>query len=245
MRSPSLHMAAKLHRLLSSFCTSAVSQHAHKSHPPVAVPASLTCSVQHKLCTAALPELRYTTLPLSCYSTSQSNTCLCLTPLARPNGGVYPVQLWIDTCGHAATYPVLRLAGARVAAYVHYPTISTDMLSRVRRRDSTYNNSAAISSSPTVSFLKLLYYIAYAGVYGWLGGFANVAMVNSSWTGGHVETIWWGAQRRRPPVVWPPCDVARLSALPLKRAQAQPSLVSVAQFRPEKNHECAPQPWSL
>lgn len=136
----------------------------------------------------------------------------------------------------------MRLAGARVAAYVHYPTISSDMLSRVRRRDAAYNNSAAISASAAGSAAKLAYYIAFAEVYGWLGGFANVAMVNSSWTGGHVETIWWGAQRRRPPVVWPPCDVARLSALPLPRPQGQPCLVSVAQFRPEKNHECPPPP---
>lgn len=157
---------------------------------------------------------------------------------APPNSSSGGVQLWIDTCGHAATYPILRLAGARVAAYVHYPTISSDMLSRVRRRDATYNNSAAISASATVSFLKLLYYVAFAGLYGWLGGFANVAMVNSSWTGGHVETIWWGAQRRRPPVVWPPCDVTKFSTLPLKRPLTQHCLVSVAQFRPEKNHEC-------
>ena len=41
------------------------------------------------------------------------------------------VQTFIDTSGWAFSFPLARLAGARVLAYVHYPTISTDMLSRV------------------------------------------------------------------------------------------------------------------
>lgn len=41
------------------------------------------------------------------------------------------VQTFIDTSGWAFSFPLARLAGARVLAYVHYPTVSTDMLSRV------------------------------------------------------------------------------------------------------------------
>lgn len=39
---------------------------------------------------------------------------------------------WIDTTGCAFTFPMARLAGSKVACYVHYPTISMDMLHRVR-----------------------------------------------------------------------------------------------------------------
>ncbi len=39
-------------------------------------------------------------------------------------------ELFVDTTGWAFPYPMARLAGSRVAAYVHYPTISTDMLQR-------------------------------------------------------------------------------------------------------------------
>ena len=39
-------------------------------------------------------------------------------------------ELFVDTTGWAFPYPLARLAGSRVAAYVHYPTISTDMLQR-------------------------------------------------------------------------------------------------------------------
>jgi alpha-1,2-mannosyltransferase len=38
--------------------------------------------------------------------------------------------LFVDTTGWAPTYPLARAAGAKVAAYVHYPTVSTDMLGR-------------------------------------------------------------------------------------------------------------------
>jgi hypothetical protein len=105
---------------------------------------------------------------------------------------LHVVQLWIDTTGHVGPYILLRLAGARVAAYVHYPTISTDMLARVSRREATFNNSADIAASPLKSWAKVMYYRAFAGLYGCLGGFSNVVLVNSNWTRAHVEQIWWG-----------------------------------------------------
>ena len=42
-------------------------------------------------------------------------------------------EVFFDTVGYAFGYPLARLAGAKVAAYVHYPTISTDMIARVGR----------------------------------------------------------------------------------------------------------------
>ena len=38
--------------------------------------------------------------------------------------------MWLDTTGWAFTFPAAKAAGARVACYVHYPTVSTDMLGR-------------------------------------------------------------------------------------------------------------------
>lgn len=63
-----------------------------------------------------------------------------------------------DTMGYAFTFPVVSLLGnIPVGAYVHYPTISTTMLSRVKSRTAGHTNSAAISSSPILSTGKLLY----------------------------------------------------------------------------------------
>ncbi len=54
-------------------------------------------------------------------------------------------QVYIDTTGWAFTYPLAWRAGSRVACYVHYPTISTDMLGRVWQGTATYNNDADIA----------------------------------------------------------------------------------------------------
>lgn len=45
-------------------------------------------------------------------------------------------DLYIDSMGYAFTLPLFRyFGGCSVGSYVHYPTISTDMLSVVRERN--------------------------------------------------------------------------------------------------------------
>ncbi|KAI3435747.1 hypothetical protein D9Q98_001805 [Chlorella vulgaris] len=143
-------------------------------------------------------------------------------------------ELWVDTTGWAFPYPLVRVAGARVAAYVHYPTISTDMLQRVWERDALYNNSREVATSPLKSLAKLAYYHLFALLYAAVGAAAQVVMVNSSWTRRHIAELWW--QRRQPTRVYPPCDTQALQALPLDRRLKRAYLLSIAQFRPEKDH---------
>ena len=87
------------------------------------------------------------------------------------------LQTWVDTSGWAFTYPLARLAGARVAAYTHYPTVSTDMLQRVQSGAAGYNNSAAIAASGLRSAAKLAYYYMFAAAYGAAGGCAQVGLL--------------------------------------------------------------------
>lgn len=62
-----------------------------------------------------------------------------------------------DTMGYAFTYPVFKIiGGVTCGAYVHYPTISTDMLARVESRRNWHTNSSWISSSPILTRGKLL-----------------------------------------------------------------------------------------
>ncbi|CAI5481474.1 unnamed protein product [Closterium sp. Yama58-4] len=89
--------------------------------------------------------------------------------------------------------------------------------------------SAVLSSS------KLYYYRFFALLYGWAGGHADVTMVNSSWTEGHIRRIWTRNKPSSVHRVYPPCDTAALQALPLSRSSPG-YIISVAQFRPEKNH---------
>jgi alpha-1,2-mannosyltransferase len=140
-------------------------------------------------------------------------------------------EVFIDTMGCAFTFPVARyLFGCYVGCYVHYPTISTDMLSLVERRETSYNNRGFISRSLLLTHAKAAYYRIFARLYGSAGRCAHTAMCNSSWTLAHLADI-WGV---RPAVVFPPCNTERLQRLPL--GDRAPLAISVAQFRPEKNH---------
>ncbi|CAI5459473.1 unnamed protein product, partial [Closterium sp. Yama58-4] len=160
-----------------------------------------------------------------------------------------PPAVFVDTAGYAFSYPVVKLllggqragggggrgGGCLVVCYTHYPTISGDMLQRVQQRTSMYNNDDTVANSAVLSSSKLYYYRFFAYLYGWAGGHADVTMVNSSWTEGHIRRIWTRNKPSSVHRVYPPCDTAALQALPLSRP-ASKYIISVAQFRPEKNH---------
>ena len=110
-----------------------------------------------------------------------------------------PPDIFFDTTGCAFTYIVANiLFCCKVIAYVHYPTISTDMLSLVwDRRRVTYNNQQSITNSRLKTYVKLIYYTIYAIIYG---------MVGSLWTYNHIQSLWLLASYRKCiHVVYPPC----------------------------------------
>jgi len=170
----------------------------------------------------------------------------------------YCPDVFIDTMGYAFTLPLFKLfGGCRTACYVHYPTISTDMLDKVRTRTLAHNNRSFISNSRVLSRLKLLYYKCFALIYGFAGGrFSDLTMVNSSWTEGHISELWGGGpgdKNHREDdhrdsssnvvihKVYPPCDTTQFAQLPLSSEELMESdgpikIVSVGQFRPEKDH---------
>ncbi|EFP77086.1 asparagine-linked glycosylation protein [Puccinia graminis f. sp. tritici] len=99
-------------------------------------------------------------------------------------------DIYIDTMGYAFTFPVFRLlTDVPIGAYVHYPTISNDMLQRVSRRNSAHNNSSTISNSVVLSYAKLIYYIIFAELYSFCLRQAHHLMVNSSWTKNHIDRL--------------------------------------------------------
>uniref|UniRef100_A0A667XF18 GDP-Man:Man(3)GlcNAc(2)-PP-Dol alpha-1,2-mannosyltransferase n=1 Tax=Myripristis murdjan TaxID=586833 RepID=A0A667XF18_9TELE len=151
-------------------------------------------------------------------------------------------DLYVDSMGYAFTLPVFRYLGAcKVASYVHYPTVSTDMLSVVRERNPRFNNADFISRNPVLSAVKVLYYCCFALLYGLAGSCSDVIMVNSTWTLGHILALWRSPSRTG--VVYPPCDVRAFLDVPLDEDEDEDgweekchSIVSVGQFRPEKDH---------
>lgn len=141
--------------------------------------------------------------------------------------------VWLDTTGWAFPYPLVALAGTGVAAYVHYPTVSVDMLRRVAAREPGFNNGA-LAASRLGAPAKLAYYGAMAAAYAVAGCAASCAMANSSWTRRHVAAAW--PRHRAPALVYPPCNTEALQELPLSRRLKRLFVVSVSQFRPEKQH---------
>ncbi|XP_057707879.1 GDP-Man:Man(3)GlcNAc(2)-PP-Dol alpha-1,2-mannosyltransferase-like [Corythoichthys intestinalis] len=146
----------------------------------------------------------------------------------------YVPDVYIDSMGYAFTLPIFRyLGGCQVASYVHYPTISTDMLTVIQDRKPRFNNSAWISDSIVLSTLKVFYYRVFAVLYGLVGSCNHVIMVNSTWTLHHILELWRCPARTA--VVYPPCGVqAFMDNDKEPREEKWRTIVSVAQFRPEK-----------
>ena len=145
-------------------------------------------------------------------------------------------DIYIDTTGAAFTFLVAKvLAGCKVGAYVHYPTISTDMLRLVWERRPSYNHDADISSSSLKTYAKSLYYIFFAVAYGLVGSLADLVMVNSTWTHDHIRRLWrLAAMTGKIHIVYPPCATSSLVDLPLE--EREKIVLSIGQFRPEKDH---------
>jgi len=145
-------------------------------------------------------------------------------------------NVFIDTTGLAFNLILFKWLGqCKTSCYVHYPTISTDMLRVVEKQTQAFNNAAWISNSIMMTKLKVFYYKVFSVLYSLVGNRSDVVMVNSSWTYGHIKQLW---NPKRLSIVYPPCDTSAFmdaSAPPTKKGQFR--VVSVGQFRPEKNHE--------
>ncbi|KAL4715406.1 hypothetical protein ACJJTC_015177 [Scirpophaga incertulas] len=145
-------------------------------------------------------------------------------------------DIYIDTTGFAFTYPIFRyLAQCPVGCYTHYPVITAAMMRRVKHRIVSYNNSSIIARNPLFTWFKLVYYKIFGWLYGVTGRCADVVMVNGSWTQDHINDLWkipFNTHR-----VFPPCEVSELKQLCSLVTEADPIVIlSVAQFRPEKDH---------
>ncbi|XP_018324805.1 GDP-Man:Man(3)GlcNAc(2)-PP-Dol alpha-1,2-mannosyltransferase [Agrilus planipennis] len=143
-------------------------------------------------------------------------------------------DIFIDTTGCSFTLPLFKyIGGCKTGCYVHYPTITTDMLKRVQNRTAMYNNRPIIARSPVLSMGKLTYYRIFAWMYSWAGQCSDSTIVNSTFTQRHLNTLW----NRPIQLVYPPCDVEHLKRIPRGKTQLDKiRILSLAQFRPEKDH---------
>ncbi|KAK3900630.1 glycosyltransferase [Staphylotrichum tortipilum] len=156
-------------------------------------------------------------------------------------------DLFVDTMGYAFALGLSKLLFPRVptAAYVHYPTISTDMLDSLAPAAGPARGVNAGQGAGSRGAAKKLYWRAFAALYARVGASADVVMTNSSWTQGHIVAL-WGPHRRAArghpiAVVYPPVAVRELEAeVDVSRESErgrEKTLLYIAQFRPEKNHQ--------
>ncbi|XP_018572370.1 GDP-Man:Man(3)GlcNAc(2)-PP-Dol alpha-1,2-mannosyltransferase isoform X2 [Anoplophora glabripennis] len=143
-------------------------------------------------------------------------------------------DVFIDTTGFSFSLPVFKyLGGCKTGSYIHYPTITKDMLRRVSSRQAIYNNREVIARSQTLTLGKLIYYHIFAWVYSLTGQCSDITLVNSTFTLEHLTILW----NKPLHLVYPPCEIDHLKRLP--RSLEKPKkirIMSLAQFRPEKDH---------
>nr|CAJ2481186.1 unnamed protein product [Leishmania braziliensis] len=140
----------------------------------------------------------------------------------------------VETVGVPFVYPLLRLlAGCTVISYTHYPIISSAMTQRVRSGEVSHTNSVTVAQNRLLRCAKVVYYEMFTLLYRCMGFFPNMVLTNSSWTQRHVQSLFWPRTCIR---LYAPCDVARFAAGSRPPALRNSRIVSVGQFRPEKNH---------
>jgi alpha-1,2-mannosyltransferase len=153
-------------------------------------------------------------------------------------------DIFIDTMGYAFALGLSSFLFPKVptGAYVHYPTISTDML------DSLQVGGQGVHAGTGSGYrgqAKKKYWQLFAKLYSKVGGTIDVVMTNSTWTQGHVQSL-WGPYRNKHnkatdiDVVFPPVAVEEVTeAVEVSESSEKnrgPYLLYIAQFRPEKNH---------
>ncbi|PKS10414.1 hypothetical protein jhhlp_002165 [Lomentospora prolificans] len=157
-------------------------------------------------------------------------------------------DIFIDTMGYAFAQGFSKFLFPRIpiCAYVHYPTISTDMLESLD--PSSPLGSRGLNAGQGTGMrgkLKKAYWQLFAKLYSRVGSTIDVVMTNSTWTQAHIKKL-WGPYRPTGPktnpitVVYPPVAVEELeNAIEITREsekKREKIILSIAQFRPEKDH---------
>ncbi|KAL9038320.1 MAG: hypothetical protein Q9214_005326 [Letrouitia sp. 1 TL-2023] len=156
-------------------------------------------------------------------------------------------DIFIDTMGYAFTLAFSKFLFPSIptAAYVHYPTISTDMLGSLDADSKDGKGLNAGAGKGMRGLVKRKYWHLFAWLYGQVGGDVDVVMTNSSWTQEHIQNLWGPSRIRRKKtspvdVVFPPVAVRELErAIEINEESERKRkrvLLCIAQFRPEKNH---------
>lgn len=159
-------------------------------------------------------------------------------------------DVFIDTMGYAFAIGLCKFLFPRIptGAYVHYPTISTDMLDSLdATAEAGEKGVNAGKGAGNLGKVKRAYWQLFAQLYSWVGSSIDVVTTNSTWTQGHIKTLWGPYREEKDKghpiaVVYPPVAVEELEqevevSEASEKKVRQPVIIYIAQFRPEKNHQ--------
>ncbi|KAI6248151.1 GDP-Man:Man(3)GlcNAc(2)-PP-Dol alpha-1,2-mannosyltransferase [Erysiphe necator] len=156
-------------------------------------------------------------------------------------------DIFIDTMGYAFSLAFCKFLFPNLptGAYIHFPTISTDMLSSLK--STSLSNIQGLNAGRglgVLGFGKRIYWHLFANLYSLVGGSIDLVMTNSTWTQQHIMSLWgsWRSWVKKtvPQTVYPPVAVDEIvSAIKISdtsEKKRKPIIIYLGQFRPEKNH---------
>ena len=112
--------------------------------------------------------------------------------------------------------------------------MSNDMLNKVTSRRVDFNNKELFTSNTLLFRLKVFYYKLFLLCYRICGQFVHVGVGNSNWTTSRIMDVW---RRKDIQVLYPPAAIGN-PIIPIEEHERRKvAIVSLAQFRPEKNQE--------
>jgi alpha-1,2-mannosyltransferase len=199
--------------------------------------------IEHPVTLISLDEYKDNLLPspyLSMVLESWGTMKLAAAALTK-----FQPDVFCDTTGCAFTFLVVRwmLPTAYILAYVHYPTISTDMMAWEWKQQQQQPQPSERGRGPLQSVrpkwktvLKLVYYWMFAVAYGLVGSLSDLVLVNSTWTYNHIKSLWRFSNQIH--IVYPPCRVPSEANNDNNNNDTKRTntIVSIGQFRPEKDH---------
>ncbi|CCH43664.1 Asparagine-linked glycosylation protein 11 [Wickerhamomyces ciferrii] len=146
-------------------------------------------------------------------------------------------DVWVETMGYPFTYLLIHyLLGVPILTYTHYPVISKDMLGKL--------NPSFTSIYGLKQIIKYIYWQIFMFIYTIAGYYADIATTNSTWTFNHIKSIWW--KNKDISIIYPPCSTENFVKLDDGSSwNRENTIVSVAQFRPEKRHGLILQEYSI
>ncbi|KAF5024053.1 hypothetical protein F66182_3901 [Fusarium sp. NRRL 66182] len=158
-------------------------------------------------------------------------------------------DIFVDTMGYAFALGLCRFLFPKIptGAYVHYPTISTDMLESLDPKSAV--GTQGVNAGKGVGaqgFAKKNYWKLFAILYSWVGSSVDIVMTNSTWTQGHIKSLWGPYRKEKSKkdpitVVYPPTAVREMERQVEVSKESEKcrekAIVYLAQFRPEKNHQ--------